>query len=101
MLLDIATSDPAASNAATVSSPTTRYEGVKAQGGRHGVITADVKISLERVMNDDPLAQEGLLNFWNEATRGLADEFGVWERGDRQHLGSNVGILKAANWPVE
>ena len=76
----LTTSDHAASgesDAATMSSPATRYEGVKAQGGRHGVVIADMKRFLERVMNDDPLAQEGLLNFWNEATRGLADEFGV------------------------
>ena len=80
MLLDIATSDPVASgesDVATMSFPETRYEGVKAQGGRHGVVIADMKIFLERVMNDEALAQEGLFNFWNEATKGLVDEFGV------------------------
>jgi hypothetical protein len=73
-------SDPAASGesgTATMSSPATQYEDVKVQGGRHGVVIADMKIFLERVMNDDPSAQEGLINFWNEATSGLADQFGI------------------------
>jgi hypothetical protein len=73
-------SDPAASgesDTATISSPATQHEDVKAQGGCPEVVIADMKIFLERVMNDNPLAQEGLVNFWNEATRGLVDEFGV------------------------
>jgi hypothetical protein len=73
-------SDPAApseSDTTITSSPATEYEDITAPGGRHGVVIADMKVFLERVMNNDPLAQEALLNFWNEATRGLADRFGV------------------------
>jgi hypothetical protein len=73
-------SDPAASgesDTATITSPATQHEDVMAQGGRHEVVIADMKIFLERVMNDEALAQEGLVNFWNEATKGLVDEFGV------------------------
>jgi hypothetical protein len=76
-------SDPAASgesDTATITSPTSpaiQHEDVMAQGGRGEVVIADMKIFLERVMNDEALSQEGLVNFWDQATKGLVDEFGV------------------------
>ena len=73
-------SDPAASgesDTATITSPAIQHEDVMAQGGRGEVVIADMKIFLERVMNDEALAQESLGNFWDEATKGLVDEFRV------------------------